>query len=65
MEKERKVDGAGSDVKVAALIKGDNHHEDPVILFSLTSSRMDSIHARESLYRGSMHRLDETKIYSI
>ena len=29
--------------------KGDNHHEDPVILISLTSSRIDSIRALQHL----------------
>jgi hypothetical protein len=29
--------------------KGDNHHEDPMILFSLTSSRIDSIRASQHL----------------
>ena len=29
--------------------KGDNHHEDPMILFSLTSSRIDSIRASQYL----------------
>jgi len=29
--------------------KGDNHHEDPVIIFSLTSSRIDSIRASQHL----------------
>jgi len=28
---------------------GDNHHEDPMILFSLTSSRIDSIRASQHL----------------
>jgi hypothetical protein len=29
--------------------KGGNHHEDPMILFSLTSSRLDSIRASQRL----------------
>ena len=29
--------------------KGDNHHEDPMSLFSLTSSRIDSIRAWQHL----------------
>jgi len=29
--------------------KGDNHYEDPVIFFSLTSSRIDSIRASQYL----------------
>jgi hypothetical protein len=29
--------------------KGDNHHEDPMILFSLTSSRIDLIRASQHL----------------
>jgi hypothetical protein len=29
--------------------KGDNHHKDPVILISLTSSRIDSIRASQHL----------------
>ena len=29
--------------------KGDNHHKDPMILFSLTSSRIDSIRASQHL----------------
>jgi hypothetical protein len=29
--------------------KGDNHHEDPMILFSLTSSRIDSIRTSQYL----------------
>lgn len=29
--------------------KGDNHHEDPMILFALTSSRIDSIRASQYL----------------
>ena len=31
--------------------KGGNHHEDPMILFALTSSRIDSIRARQFLAR--------------
>jgi len=31
--------------------KGGNHHKDPMILFSLTSSRIDSIRARQYLAR--------------
>ena len=31
--------------------KGGNHHEDPMILFALTSSRIDSIRARQYLAR--------------
>jgi hypothetical protein len=30
--------------------KGGNHHKDPVILFSLTSSRIDSIRASQHLF---------------
>jgi hypothetical protein len=29
--------------------KGDNHHEDPMILLTLTSSRIDSIRASQHL----------------
>jgi hypothetical protein len=37
--------------------KGDNHHEDPMILFSLTSSRIDSIRAQQHLvdYKSVAH----------
>jgi hypothetical protein len=38
----------------SGLFKGDNHHKDPVIYFSLTSSRIDSIRASQHLVFNSM-----------
>ena len=38
--------------------KGDNHHKDPMIRFSLTSSRIDSI-------RASQHLVDYTIVLLI
>jgi hypothetical protein len=41
--------------------KGDNHHEDPMFLFTLTSSRIDSIRTQQ--YLG--YRKSELFLYAI